>query len=181
MHLLVLLQPQEYYCYPFVPPAPAVATAKDSMFTPLAYYPNMARALPQTITAMTAHPVEPAWWLTDQTGKIWRVSDDSTADSLQLVLDVTALVKSGGEQGLLGLAFMPNFATSKQFLINYTDLNGNTVIAKYTQGATPALTAATAATILAFDQARATAHRTTMTSFLCKLVWCVHTVCFNMY
>jgi hypothetical protein len=151
------------------------------MFTPLAYYPNMAGALPQTITAMIAHPVEPAWWLTDQTGKIWRVTDDPTADSLQLVLDVSTLVKSGGEQGLLGLAFMPNFATSKQFLINYTDVKGNTVIAKYTQGATPAATAASAATILAFNQVRASTHCTTTTSFLCKVVWCAHTVCFNMY
>ena len=150
--LSTLLQPQEYYCYPFSAPPVADASAANSVFTSLAYYPNMVGALPNAITAMIAHPVEAVWWLTDQTGKIWRVTDDPTADSLQLVLDVTALIKSGGEQGLLGLAFMPNFASSKQFLINYTDVNGNTVIAKYTQGATPAATAATASTVLAFNQ-----------------------------
>jgi hypothetical protein len=138
----------------------------------------MAGALPQTITAMIAHPVEPAWWLTDQTGKTWRVTDDPTADNLQLVLDVSTLVKSGGEQGLLGLAFMPNFAVSKQFLINYTDVNGNTVIAKYTQGATPAATSATAATMLAFDQVSSTAYY--YDNLLCKVVWCVLTVCSNI-
>jgi hypothetical protein len=115
----------------------------------------MVGALPATITDLKHHPVEPAWWLLDQTGKIWQVADNSTADSFQLVLDNTALtsvVISGGEQGLLGLAFMPNFATSKQFVINYTDVKGNTVVARYTQGATPAATAASAATVITYTQ-----------------------------
>jgi glucose/arabinose dehydrogenase len=47
-------------------------------------------------------------------------------------LDVTALVSTGDEQGLLGLAFAPDYATSKRFYLNYTDVNGNTVIARYT-------------------------------------------------
>jgi hypothetical protein len=115
----------------------------------------MVGALPATITDLKQHPAEPAWWLLDQTGKIWQVADNSTADSFQLVLDITAftsVVVSGGEQGLLGLAFMPNFATSKQFVINYTDVKGNTVVARYTQGATPAATAASAATVITYAQ-----------------------------
>ncbi|HVN16758.1 MAG TPA: PQQ-dependent sugar dehydrogenase [Anaerolineales bacterium] len=38
---------------------------------------------------------------------------------------------SGNEQGLLGLAFHPNYAQSGFFFINYTDNNGNTVIARF--------------------------------------------------
>lgn len=38
---------------------------------------------------------------------------------------------SGGEQGLLGLAFDPAYATNGRFYINYTDANGDTVIARY--------------------------------------------------
>src|SRR5690349_15843572 len=45
-------------------------------------------------------------------------------------LDVRALIVSGGEQGLLGLAFAPNFATSKQFVVNYTDRNGDTRVVR---------------------------------------------------
>lgn len=48
-------------------------------------------------------------------------------------LDITSLVGSrGSEQGLLGLAFHPNYPVNRQFFVNYTDLNGDTVIARYT-------------------------------------------------
>ncbi len=42
----------------------------------------------------------------------------------------------GGEQGLLGLAFDPAYAENGFFYLNYTDRDGNTVIARY-QRATP--------------------------------------------
>jgi glucose/arabinose dehydrogenase len=35
-------------------------------------------------------------------------------------LDVSALIESGGEKGLLGLAFHPNFSADRRFFINYT-------------------------------------------------------------
>lgn len=48
-------------------------------------------------------------------------------------LDVSKLVsRSGNEQGLLGLAFDPHYATSAQFYINYTNVDGNTIVARYT-------------------------------------------------
>jgi glucose/arabinose dehydrogenase len=47
-------------------------------------------------------------------------------------LDITDRVGSGGnEQGLLGLAFHPNYQVNGLFFVNYTDKNGNTVIARY--------------------------------------------------
>jgi glucose/arabinose dehydrogenase len=47
-------------------------------------------------------------------------------------LDIRGLVKSSGsEQGLLGLAFDPQYTTSGRFFVDYIDLNGNTVIARY--------------------------------------------------
>src|SRR4051812_28997394 len=51
-------------------------------------------------------------------------------------LDITSLVlSSGAEQGLLGLAFHPNYATNGYLYVNYTDTNGNTVVARYTAAA----------------------------------------------
>ena len=41
-------------------------------------------------------------------------------------LDITSRVGSGGERGLLGLAFHPSYATNGLFFINYTDRNGDT-------------------------------------------------------
>ena len=46
-------------------------------------------------------------------------------------LDLTGQVSGSSEQGLLGLAFAPDFAESGHFFVNYTDENGDTVIARY--------------------------------------------------
>lgn len=46
-------------------------------------------------------------------------------------LDVRAIVSSGGERGLLGLAFAADFKTSGRFYVNYTDRAGDTIVARY--------------------------------------------------
>jgi glucose/arabinose dehydrogenase len=47
-------------------------------------------------------------------------------------LDIADRVGSrGSEQGLLSVAFPPDFAASGLFYVDYTDLQGNTVIARY--------------------------------------------------
>jgi len=47
-------------------------------------------------------------------------------------LDITDRVNSSGnEQGLLGLAFAPDYASSGHFFVNYTDESGDTVIARF--------------------------------------------------
>ena len=48
-------------------------------------------------------------------------------------LDITDRVASkGNEQGLLGLAFHPDFAGNGFFYVNYTETGGDTVIARFT-------------------------------------------------
>jgi len=48
-------------------------------------------------------------------------------------LDITSRVGSGGsEQGLLGLVFHPNYKDNGYFYVDYTDRNGNTIIARFT-------------------------------------------------
>ena len=47
-------------------------------------------------------------------------------------LDIRDRVRSAGnEQGLLGLAFHPDFKDNPYFYVNYIDENGNTVIARF--------------------------------------------------
>ncbi|MEN9348357.1 MAG: hypothetical protein RLZZ77_1868 [Bacteroidota bacterium] len=46
-------------------------------------------------------------------------------------MDMTGLISTGSERGLLGLTFHPNYFENGFFYINYTDLQGNTVIARY--------------------------------------------------
>jgi glucose/arabinose dehydrogenase len=46
-------------------------------------------------------------------------------------LDISAKVRSGGEQGLLSMAFAPDYARSGRFYVDYTDTNGDTRIVEY--------------------------------------------------
>src|SRR3972149_830288 len=46
-------------------------------------------------------------------------------------LDIRNLVSTGGEQGLLGLAFDPNYAANGRFYVSYTDTAGDSRIVRY--------------------------------------------------
>jgi len=46
-------------------------------------------------------------------------------------LDISSKVSTGYEQGLLGLAFAPDFKRSGRFYIDYTDTAGDTVVMRY--------------------------------------------------
>jgi hypothetical protein len=62
-------------------------------------------------------------------------------------LDIQTLVQAGGEQGLLGLAFHPNYPATPYFFVNYTcrtgatqpecTTTGNTIIARFQVSANP--------------------------------------------
>lgn len=48
-------------------------------------------------------------------------------------LDVSSLISTGSERGLLGLAFDPNYATNGRCYVNFTDTSGNTQVARFTR------------------------------------------------
>ena len=58
-------------------------------------------------------------------------------------LDVSSLVSTGGEQGLLSMAFAPDYSTSHRFYISYTDVAGNSQIVRYHVSANPDIAVAT--------------------------------------
>jgi glucose/arabinose dehydrogenase len=59
----------------------------------------------------------------------------------------TAVLPMGFEQGLLGLAFAPDYATTGRFYIHYTDANSNVIIARHTVSANPDVANATGTTL----------------------------------
>jgi glucose/arabinose dehydrogenase len=70
-------------------------------------------------------------------------------------LDITDRVNSSAnEQGLLGLAFAPDYATSGNFFVNYTEASGATVVARFAvRGDSPDVAdAASESRVLSFDQ-----------------------------
>lgn len=48
-------------------------------------------------------------------------------------LDLTGTVSTGGEQGLLGMAFPPNAATTGRVFVHFTNTSGHSVVARFTR------------------------------------------------
>jgi glucose/arabinose dehydrogenase len=84
----------------------------------------------------TAAPGEPTnLYVVEQGGRI-RVLAGGHIRSTPF-LDIHALVRSGGEQGLLSVAFDPKYRTTHRFYVDYTDVNGDTRVVQYrSNGAT---------------------------------------------
>jgi glucose/arabinose dehydrogenase len=57
----------------------------------------------------------------------------------QPFLDIRARVQSGGEEGLLSMAFDPGYATNHLFYVDYTDLNGDTRVVRFRSNGTTAI------------------------------------------
>src|SRR5215831_5829733 len=75
-------------------------------------------------------------FVVEKGGKIW-ICDSTGKKSKNPFLDITSEVFSvGSEQGLLGLAFSPNYKTDGFFYVNYIDKNQNTRIARFKVSAT---------------------------------------------
>ncbi len=69
-------------------------------------------------------------FVVEQEGQIWVIYDGQRLS--EPFLDLRAQVGSrGNEQGLLSIAFHPQFANNGRFFVNYTDRNGDTVVAEY--------------------------------------------------
>jgi glucose/arabinose dehydrogenase len=73
-------------------------------------------------------------FVVEQFGQIMVLRDGAPLD--EPFLDIGPLVGSrGNEQGLLSIAFHPAFAENGRFFVNYTNRDGDTVVARYTVSA----------------------------------------------
>ena len=66
----------------------------------------------------------------EQRGQIRIVQDAQLAGDP--FLNIGDRLTAGGERGLLGLAFHPSFPEDPRFFVNYTDLEGDTVVSSFT-------------------------------------------------
>ncbi len=71
-------------------------------------------------------------FITEQVGQIYFISTDQETFQKTLFLDISSKVKYGGEQGLLGLAFHPDFKNNRYFYVDYTQADtGNTILSRF--------------------------------------------------
>lgn len=74
-------------------------------------------------------------FLVEQVGKIWILRDGRLLPQpfldIQDIISPGAITQAFSEQGLLGLAFHPDYRDNGEFFVSYTDRQGSTVIARY--------------------------------------------------
>ncbi|HEX8904576.1 MAG TPA: PQQ-dependent sugar dehydrogenase [Longimicrobiaceae bacterium] len=84
---------------------------------------------------LTAPAGDARLFIVEQTGKIRIIQNGQLLATP--FLDVTSQITSGGERGLLSMAFHPRYAQNGFFYVDYTDVNGDTRVVRYRVSADP--------------------------------------------
>lgn len=71
------------------------------------------------------------FYVVEQTGAIRVIENGKLLDPPFLTLDKGQFTDKGWEQGLLGMAFDPDYAKNKRFYVNYTNAKGDTHISRF--------------------------------------------------
>jgi glucose/arabinose dehydrogenase len=87
--------------------------------------------------AFAQHPSDPSiQFVVEQVGRVRIIRNGVLLPTP--FLDISSDVISGGERGLLGIAFPPNYAISGRFYVNFTRYpDAHTVVARFTRSADP--------------------------------------------
>jgi glucose/arabinose dehydrogenase len=86
---------------------------------------------------LVQHPTDAdRWYVVEQRGKVFTLLASNPAATRALAVDVEALfdLATGGEEGLLGMAFRPSFAADGEVFFAYTELsatNSDSVVARF--------------------------------------------------
>ncbi|RMH05592.1 MAG: glucose dehydrogenase [Nitrospirae bacterium] len=132
-------------------PAHVLAARPGRISSPITLVPLVLKGLqhPLFITHASGHGRR--LFVVEQAGRI-RLLDSERLHPTPF-LDITAKVQSGGEQGLLGLAFHPRYATNGRYIVNYTRVpDGATVVSEFRVSSDPARSAPQERVLLVIPQ-----------------------------
>lgn len=102
----------------------------------IALLPLVAKDLERPVSLTHAGDGSGRLFVVEQPGRI-RIVEQGALLSLPF-LDIGDRILAGGERGLLGLAFHPDFRRNGRFYVNYTRTpDGATVVAEYRRGPSP--------------------------------------------
>ena len=90
---------------------------------------SVATGLSKPVLVTNAGDGSNRLFIVEQTGKI-RIVDGGVLLA-QPFIDLSGEISTGGERGLLGLAFHPSYATNGRFYVDFTRTNGDTVVNEY--------------------------------------------------
>jgi glucose/arabinose dehydrogenase len=83
---------------------------------------------------VTSHPADPNRIFVVEQGGTIKLTEGGTTSTF---LDATSIVATGGEQGLLSMAFAPDYPTTGHFYVYFTNLDGDIEIDEFTAASTP--------------------------------------------
>lgn len=69
-------------------------------------------------------------FVVEQGGKIKIIQGDGTVNPVPYI-DISGLISTGNERGLLGLAFHPDYENNGYFYVNYTNTDGDTQVSRF--------------------------------------------------
>ena len=94
---------------------------------------QVARGFERPVWAGVPQGEKGKLWIMEQAGRVWIVDEKSGTRSAEPFLDIRSDVsRKDNEEGLLGLAFAPDFASSGRFYVNFTDNDKQTRIVRFT-------------------------------------------------
>jgi glucose/arabinose dehydrogenase len=106
-------------------------TTQTTYKTPVIKLAAFAKGLEKPVAiATTGLTGDKRLFVVEQDGTI-RVVDGDGKVADTAFLDVSSKIKSGGEMGLLGLAFHPKLNEKPYLYVNYVDKDQNTIVARY--------------------------------------------------
>ncbi len=89
----------------------------------------IARGLDSPVHVAATSSEPDRLYVVEQVGRI-RIVEDGQLQR-EPFLDIAGDVRAGGEQGLLSVAFAPDFEESRLFYVDYTDVNGDTRVVEF--------------------------------------------------
>jgi glucose/arabinose dehydrogenase len=130
------------------PPATASAAASGDSHLAFALYADELQAL---TFATNSGDGSNRLFAVEQVGTIRIVNPDASVVE-QPFLDIRTRIAAGGERGLLGLAFDPHYADNGLLYVDYTDLDGNTVVSSFQRSSDTTADPASEKVIFRVDQ-----------------------------
>jgi glucose/arabinose dehydrogenase len=137
--------------------AAAVAMASVATVAPRATATRLVSGLVRPVLVRSARDGSGRLFVVEQAGRVRVIRGRSIIGTY---LDIRRLVSSGGERGMLGLAFAPDFVTSHLLWVTYTRGDGALVLARFrtARASSPTVAASSRRTILVIPHPRFANH-----------------------
>ncbi len=93
-------------------------------------FPNLVFAMP--VALLQAPGNSSRWFVVEQDGIVRVFTNNDATTTAGVFIDISDRVVSGGELGLLGMAFHPGFATNRQVFLSYIGSGPMSRISRFT-------------------------------------------------